>query len=172
MKFWKKQNAEELKQELLDFEVSQPLIKENPTALNLQDNEVFNVISHGKKLLSTLSIFTGAYLTYTSSLIIFQVFVANLTHISNPLIVFFIFIVGLIFVGLGVGRLEKKSYLRLYLSIPFMSLILGFLFTLAPANWHGKLFGGFSLLFFPLILYVFYYLKEQFTSDEDGLNFL
>jgi hypothetical protein len=118
-----------------------------------------------------LLIFIGVYLTFASSLIIFQVFVADLANISSPLFVFLIFIIGSIFTVLGVGRLKRNSYLLLYLSIPFVSLILGFLFTLAPANWHGKLFGGFSLFFFPAILFVFYYLKEQIESSENKLKF-
>lgn len=167
MRVWKEQNKEELKQEFPDLEISQPLVRKNQTALNLEDKEAFEVKGYGKKLLSTLLTFIGVYLIYASSLTIFQVFVANLAAISKPSIVFLGFVIGLIFTILGVGRFEKKSYCLLYLSVPLMSLILGFFFTLAPVDWHGWLFGGFSLLLFPLILFVFYYLKEQLASSEN-----
>lgn len=134
--------------------------------------EGFDIIDYGKKLLSTLLTFIGAYLTYASSLIIFQVFVANLADILESSIVFLVLIIGLILTILGVGRFKRKGEYLLYLSIPCMSLILGFLFTLAPANWHGKLFGGFSLFFFPMVLFVFYYLKVKFTSGKNKLNFV
>lgn len=165
------QNAEELKQEFADFEISQPLVKKNQTALNLENKESFDLKGYDKKLLSTLLTFIGIYLTYASSLIIFQVFIANLAHISEPSIVFLVFTIGLTFTILGVGRFENKSYYLLYLSVPFMSLILGFLFMLAPASWHGWLFGGFSLFLFPVVLFVFYYLKGQIESSENKLNF-
>jgi len=134
--------------------------------------EIFTVKGYGKKLLSTFLIFIGTYLTYASSLIIFQVFVARLADISKPFTVFLILIIGLVFTILGVGRFEKKDDCLLYLSIPLTSFVFGFLFTLAPANWHGKLFGGFSLFFFPLVLFVFYSLKEQLASSENKLNFV
>lgn len=133
--------------------------------------KVFNFKDYGKKRLSNLLTFIGAYLTYASSLIIFQVFVVNLANIPRPFNIFLFFIIGLILTILGVGRFEKKVEYLLYSSIPLMSFTLSFLFTLAPANWHGKLFGGFSLFFFPLVLFVFYRLKEQLTSSENKLNF-
>lgn len=125
MKFWKK-NAEELKQEFLDFEISQPLVQKNQMALNLEDKKGFNIKEYGKKLISTFLIFIGAYLIYASSLTIFHVFIAHLADISNPWTVFLVFIIGLILTILGVRRFKGKSDLLLYLSIPFMSLILGF----------------------------------------------
>lgn len=166
-----KKNPEELKQEFLDFEISQPLVKKNQMALNPKNKKGFNVKEYGKKFISTFLIFTGAYLIYASSLTVFHVFIAHLADISKPLTVFLVFIIGLILTISGVGRLKRSSDLLLCLSIPFMSLILGFFFMLAPANLHGRLFGGYSLFFFPLILFVFYYLKEHFASSLNKLNF-
>lgn len=167
MRLWKEQSTTELKQEFFDFEFPQPIVKKNQTTVNFEyseDKESFYVKGYSKKLISTLLIFIGVYLTYASSLTIFQVFVVNSVNISKPSTTFLVFIIGLILTVLGVERFEKKSYYLLYLSIPFVSLILGFLFMLTPTNWHGKLFGAFSLFFFPLVLFIFYYLKERLSS--------
>lgn len=164
----KKQQTEELKYEFNDFEISQPLVSRNRTKLQNHQiiNEEFDLKSYGKKFLSTLLIFTGTFLTYSSSLIIFQVYFAGLAHISSPLKVLLTLIIGLLFTILGVGKPEKKSEWLLCLSIPLMSLILGFLFTFTPVGWRGELFGWISLILFPLVLFVFYYLKENFTNNE------
>lgn len=164
MRFWKEKTVEELNQEFPDFEISQPLAKKSERTQsleNLEDKKFFDAKVYSQKLLSTLSTFVGVYLTYASSLIIFQVFIANLAQISTPLIIFIVFLIGLILTFLGTERVKDKSYYLLFLSVPFISIIIAFLFTLAPANWHGRLYGGFSLFFFPLVLFTFYFIKEN-----------
>lgn len=168
MNIWKLQEEEELNQEVYNFEVSQPLVKKDQALpdLNNDNEEMYDNKGFGKKIISTFLIFLGAYLIYSGSLIIFQVFIANLANFSSPITLLFIFIIGILFMIIGNGQFQKRSNYLIHLSIPLISLILGFLFTLAPEHWQGGLFGGYSLLFFPLVLFVFYYLKENFTAEN------
>lgn len=147
------------------FEVQKPLIKIKNTELeikNIEENKELKVKNYFQKVLSNSLIFIGVYLIYASSLTIFHVYIANLAHISNSFFVILIFAIGLILTFLGVKPTKEKKYLLSFFIVPLLSVIFGILFASMPSNWHGKLFGELSIFFFPIILFIFYYVKENF----------
>ena len=148
----KTNDVKEIENDLLQVvDVSQPLSRLNEQNLinfgcDKTKQEKRNYV---KKIFSNLSIFVGVYLTYASSLVIFQFLLSDTSHISNPAFLLYVFIFGLFLTIAGVGRYKEKSDRLIYISVPLMSIFLGTLFSSAPKSWEG------FLLFMRLCVYLF-----------------
>lgn len=146
--------------EFLENNLAQSIERKFSTLSEIDKENYFEINEIAGKLFRNLLIFIGVFLTFASSLVIFHWFIDSASKISNPLLLFFIFIIGLFFMILGVGKVKEKSHWLLYASIPILNIFLGTIFILAPSSWKGFLFGSFSLLVFPLVLFGFYQLKD------------
>jgi predicted neutral ceramidase superfamily lipid hydrolase len=161
-------DKEDYYQQVFEEEVSQPLFRKNPTAMIAESQENSFIKKYGKRILSNLLIAGGGWLLFASSTIFFYFFVVSAPTIKPPLLKPVIaFIIGLTFLFLGVGKVKKKTDWLIYSTIPLMSLIFSFLITLVPVGWRGNnSFLNLNLLFFLLILFVFYYVKDHFEKSE------
>lgn len=117
-----------------------------------------------KKITSNLFIFLGVFLSFGSSLVIFNIFFNAAP--ANFLLASIYFLFGSFLTILGSQTFGKKESLYLVLLTPTLSFFLAFIFTLAPLGYRGQLFGWISLLFYPVILSCFYSAKEYFDEPK------
>jgi hypothetical protein len=165
-------DKEDFYQQFFEEEVSQPLLKKNPTAMIGESQENSFIKKYGKTIISNLLIFGGGWLLFASSSVFFYFFVASPSKFSPPLLKPLIaFIIGLTLLFLGVGKVKNKTDWLIYSIIPLMSLIFSFLITLVPVDWRGNnAFFNLHFLFFLLVLFVFYYVKDYFETSYNQLS--
>jgi hypothetical protein len=165
-------DKEDSYQQFFEKEVSQPLLKKNPTAMIAESQEDSLVKKYGKRIISNLLIFGGGWLLFASSSVFFYFFIITSPRISPPLLKPLIaFIIGSVLLFLGVGKIKKKTDWLIYSIIPLMSLLFSFLIKFAPTSWSGNSdFLGLNFLFFLLVLFVFYYVKDYFETSDKQLS--
>lgn len=117
-----------------------------------------------KKIASNLLIFLGVFLSYGSSLVIFNIIFNSAP--AHLLLASIYFLLGSFLTILGSQRFGKKDVLFLTFLTPILSFLLAFIFTLAPLGYRGQLFGWISLLFYPVILSCFYSAKDYFSEPK------
>lgn len=165
-------DKEDFYQQFFEEEVSQPLLKKNPTTIIAESQENSFIKKYGKKIISNLLIFGGGWLLFASSSVFFYFIVITSPRITPPLLKPLIaFIIGAVLLFLGVGKIKKKTDWLIYSIIPLMSLLFSFLITFTPISWRGN--NGFlnlHFLFFLLVLFVFYYVKDYFETSDNQLS--
>lgn len=132
----------------------------HPGIIHSDPNEV------AKRVISILLTAPGVYLTFASSLVLFDGLVGGRARVFSLTFVITAFFIGTLLTVGGV-LITKKRHFLLYFFVPIATVILGLLFMLAPVDLQGKLFGWISLILFPLVLFLFYAVKNFLEKIVD-----
>ena len=159
---------EDFNQQFFEEEILQPLVKADQTNLIEESQGKDSIKELGRKIFSNLLIIVGGYFLFVSSTLLFYQFVLKpQPFIYQPWNQLVFFIGGLILLFLSLGKIKKKSDWLQFALIPLMGIVFGFVFNLIPIDWRFPNAFGYSLiLLYPLILFVFYYIKGYFESSD------
>lgn len=152
-------DTEDYYQQFFENELSQPLVKTNPTELIAESQESGFIKKFGKRIVSNLLILIGGWLAFSSISMFFYMAMAH-PQVSGLKMLLSLFI-GLPLLFLGVGKVKKNSDWLLYAIFPLMGFISSFFLIFPPFNlWHDGNF--FAVLFFAFLiaLIIFYYIKD------------
>jgi hypothetical protein len=154
-------------QQFFEEEVSQPLVKKNPTAMIAESQENNFIKKYGKRIVSNLLIWGGGWMLFSSSSMF--VHLTNRLPIENPLLKILPYLfIGFALLFFGIGKIKKKSGWLLFTIFPLMGCLFGFLLRLETVNWwrDGNFLSGLLFSFFAALL-MFYYIRDYFgTSDS------
>jgi len=111
----------------------------------------------------------GVSLLYFVTLILTDLIVLQNENVTNLTFSLFWLGFGVFLIMFGIGKLAELKYLKVVASVFVATLAIASAFIFLPVETRGEFFGGYSLYFLPMIMFISYLVKkwiDKGTADE------